>query len=199
MCGLSTDTDRRSSSAATSLISATVWALLSPPSSEANTVSLTGPPRRSNSFRTACSSCAERKAMAAIIPSGAGRRAVRSPARLGAAPALRRGRGRPAHDLEHAPVARRVDAGVDQARTGGGERRGERAREAGLVLGGEDGEAEGPAEGPDVGAAVAHGRPRIALLLLLDRDQRQRLVVEDHDDDRQAEPRGRLELGGHHH
>src|SRR6266508_1417148 len=67
MWRLSTDTDSLSDSAATSLTSATVWALVSGPSSEAKTVSLTGPPIRSNSTLNARSSWAERNPMAAII------------------------------------------------------------------------------------------------------------------------------------
>src|SRR6266568_6215910 len=63
MCGLSTATEIWSERAATSLMRATVSALLSGPSSEAKTVSLTGPVSFSNSPLTACSSCAVRNPM----------------------------------------------------------------------------------------------------------------------------------------
>src|SRR5262252_6067992 len=118
MRGFSTAPEIRSSSAATSLIRATVWALLSGPRPDANTVRVTGPAMRLNSLTTASSSRAERKPMGGIIRAGARlREALIAPgARRGSSARGRaaRARGGAADDLEHAPVARRVDSRIDQ-------------------------------------------------------------------------------------
>src|SRR2546422_1682121 len=77
MCGLSTATEIWSERAATSLMRATVSALVSGPSSEAKTVSLTGPISFSNSRLTACSSCAVRNPMAPVYPAARNRATAR--------------------------------------------------------------------------------------------------------------------------
>src|SRR5262245_35789482 len=192
MCGFSTATEIRSSRAATSLMRATVWALLSGPSPEANTVRVTGPAMRLNSLTTASSSRAERKPMAGIIRAAAqlrergiaslGRRA--SPGRGQAA----RARGGPADDLEHPAVARRVDPRVDQRGPRVAEGRDECASEASLVGDLEGGHAERARERGQVRARVTYRSAGVALLRLLDLDQRQRAVVEHDDRDGQAEP-----------
>src|SRR6188474_12773 len=138
MWGLSTTTESRSSSAATSLIRAMVWALVSGPSPEANTVSLTGPASRSNSFFTVCSSRGERKPMGGVYVAGSlrdrqiGEGPIGRPSLSACAP---RWCGRTADDLEHPPVARRVDPRVDQGGPGDTEGRDERALQTGLVGG----------------------------------------------------------------
>src|SRR3990167_8200931 len=105
MKGLRISTDSLSESAATCFTRATVWPLVSGPSSEANTVSFTGPVNFASSFRTACSSCAERDAMTEVYLRGAS---------LGdRGPARRSGRRAP-DDLERAAVARGVDARGDE-------------------------------------------------------------------------------------
>ena len=90
----------------------------------------------------------------------------------------------------------RASMSAGAARRLGGD---ERVAERRLVLGDPRANAEGAGERGQVGARVPHGGSREAALLLLHVDERQRLIVEDHDDDGQAEPRHRLELGGHHH
>src|SRR5262245_15908143 len=105
----------RSSSAATSLISVTVCALVSAPSSEANTINRTRPSSRWNSLRTACSSCAERKLMGRLYA------------------AERRGGRRPVHDLENAAAGLIVDPRLDQGGPVHREDGVERAQQPGLV------------------------------------------------------------------
>src|SRR5437899_4466931 len=114
MCGLSTATEICSERAATSLMRATVSALLSGPSSEAKTVSLTGPVSFSNSRLTACSSCAVRNPMASVYKAA-------------------RNRATAPHDLEHFSITGGIDAGVDERGAGGRHRGGEGGNEAGLV------------------------------------------------------------------
>src|SRR5258705_12852645 len=173
MGGFSTVTDSWSDSAATSRIRATAWVLLSPPSSVANTVSFTGPPMRSNSFFTAASSRAWRNAMARSIP------------------ALLRG---PADDFEHPAIAGGIDARVDQRGTGRGLRRDQGGLERGLVGRGERAQAEGPGQRAEIGPHVAHRDALEALLLLLHLNQRERIVVEDNDDQRHPGRHTRPEL-----
>src|SRR5438552_14792168 len=180
MWGFSTLTVILSESAATSLMSETAWALFSGPSSEANTVSVTGVESFSNCVLTACSSSAARNPMPGVYP-------------LSAAWRL------PTDDLQHPAVAARVDAGVDQRgplRALGGD---EGTREFRLVRRRPGRHAERAREGRQIGPRIAHGGARVALLLLLDLDERQRRVVEGDDGDGQAQAHGRLELRHDHH
>src|SRR5262249_55712032 len=124
MCGLSTDTDSLSESAATSCMSLTVCAFVSGPSSEANTVSLTGPPILANSCLTASSSCVDRNP----IPE------------LSRAP----------DDLERPAITGGVDARGDQRRPRCREGSEERPPESGLVLGVERLDAERTREGSQI-------------------------------------------------
>src|SRR5713226_6917233 len=126
---------------------ATVSALLSGPSSEVKTVSLTGPISFSNSRLTACSSCAVRNPMASVYPE----------TRRGAfPPSLSVTRRFTPHDLEHFSITGWIDPRVDESGAGRRLRGREGGGEAGLVRDCPRGHAEGAGQGGRVGSRVAH-------------------------------------------
>ena len=100
---------------------------------------------------------------------------------------------------EHGGVARRVDDGVDQVRPLLVERGIERLREARPIAHATGGNADSSRDAREVRVAIAHGSlSPMPDGRLLDADQAERAVVEDHHRDREPQAGDRLELGHGH-